>query len=88
MKNLLILLKQVIIPEVNDSKEYIHDLAIFLNQNINNIKKVDFLPFHTLGFKKYMDLNIKNPYLNKKALDEKKCNELYEEFKKEYKKEY
>lgn len=81
-------IRQVIIPEVNDTKEYIHNLAIFLNHNVKNIKKVEFLPFHTLGFKKYTDLNIKNPYINKKAMDEKKCNELYDEFIKEYKKEY
>lgn len=81
-------IRQVIIPNVNDNNEYIHDLAHFINKKIKNVKKVEFLPFHTLGFKKYEDLNIKNPYLNKKAMDEKKCNELYKSFIKKLKKEY
>lgn len=81
-------IRQVIIPNVNDNNEYIHDLAHFVKNNIKNVKNVEFLPFHTLGFKKYEVLNIKNPYINKKAMDEKKCNKLYELFIKELKKEY
>ena len=85
--NKKIWIRQVIIPDVNDNEEYITSLAKYLKK-INNIEKIDFLPFHTLGFKKYIDNNIKNPYQEKKAMDEEKCNELYKEFMKIYKKEY
>ena len=80
-------IRQVIVPNVNDNKQYIKDLATFLKSTIKNIEKVEFLPFHTLGFEKYKDLKIKNPYIAKKAMDEKVCNNLYKLFIEEYKKE-
>ena len=81
-------IRQVIIPDVNDNKNYIKGLANYLEKNINNITKVDFLPFHTLGFSKYKELNIKNPYKEKEAMDDEKCNQLYDYFNKIYKKEH
>ncbi len=80
-------IRQVIIPEENDTEEYVKDLAVYLKNNIKNITKVEFLPFHTMGFQKYEDLKIINPYKNKEAMDKKKCDELYNIFEKEYKKE-
>lgn len=80
-------IRQVIIPDINDNEEYIKDLAKYLHK-IKNIEKVEFLPFHTLGFKKYIDNNITNPYQNKKAMDINKCNKLYDLFNKIYKKEH
>ena len=73
-------IRQVIVPDVNDNEKYINELAKYLNEKIHNIKKIEFLPFHTLGFEKYKNLNIKNPYIEKKAMDEEKCNKLYETF--------
>ncbi len=81
-------IRQVIIPDVNDNEEYVKDLAHFINKNIDNVSKVEFLPFHTLGFTKYKEYKIKNPYENKTALDNKKSIELYKKFEKEYKKEH
>ena len=71
-------IRQVIIPKENDTKEYAKELALFLKQNIKNIKKIEFLPFHTMAFEKYQKLNIKNPYQNKKAMDKEKCKVLEE----------
>lgn len=80
-------IRQVIIPDVNDNEEYMEGLNKYLKK-INNVEKIEFLPFHTLGFKKYNDYNIKNPYQEKKAMDENKCIELYKKFIETYKKEY
>ena len=33
-----------------------------------------------MGFSKYEELNMDNPYKNKKAMDKNKCDELYEYF--------
>ena len=41
-----------------------------------------------MAFTKYTSENIKNPYENKKAMDNKRCEELYDEFMKIFKKEY
>jgi len=78
--NTKVWIRQVIIPDVNDNSEYIQGLAKFLKE-INNIERIDFLPYHKLGDEKYQKLGIDNPYLFKKAMDEEKCRELYEELK-------
>ena len=78
--NVEVWIRQVIIPDVNDNKEYIEKLASFLENNIKNITKVDFLPFHTLGNTKYEELGINNPYKNKVAMDKEKCEELHNYF--------
>ena len=79
-------IRQVIIPDVNDNEIYTKELAKFIKSNINNVKKIEFLPFHTLGNEKYKKRNIKNPYQDKKDMDKNKCNKLYELFIKEYNK--
>lgn len=78
-------IRQVIIPDVNDNKEYIEKLSKFLKRNIRNITKVEFLPFHTMGFEKYKLLKIKNPYQKKVAMDNKKCKDLENYFYKIFK---
>ena len=80
-------IRQVIIPNINDNKKYIKDLAIFLKDNLNNIIKVEFLPFHTMGFSKYKELKIKNPYQKKEAMDKEKCKQLEKYFYTVYQKE-
>lgn len=72
-------IRQVIIPDVNDNYEYIDKLHDFL-KNIKNIEKVEFLPYHKLGSEKYIALNIFNPYKDKREMDKKKCDELYNYF--------
>lgn len=74
--NTKVWIRQVIIPDVNDSKEYVEGLSKFLKQ-INNIEKIEFLPYHKMGDEKYQKLGIYNPYLEKKAMDKDKCEELY-----------
>lgn len=79
-------IRQVIIPDVNDNKEYIDKMINFIQNNIKNVKKIELLPFHTMAFSKYEDLNIQNPYKNKEAMDKQKCQELesYIQYKKEH----
>ena len=61
-------IRQVIIPDFNDNLEYIEKLLNFLKL-IKNVKRIDFLPYHKLGDKKYNKLNIRNPFKNKKEMD-------------------
>lgn len=72
-------IRQVIIPDVTDSVEYMELLADYLKK-VKNITRVDFLPFHTMGFEKYEKLGIENPYKEKSAMDKAKCEELYQIF--------
>lgn len=73
--NTKVWIRQVIIPDINDNENYIKELSIFLKQ-INNIEKVEFLPYHKMGNEKYKKLNISNPYLEKEAMNKEKCEEL------------
>ncbi len=77
--NTKVIIRVVIIPGINDTKEYMNDLKAYISK-IKNIVKVDFLPFHTLGFSKYKEYGIENPFENMKAMDENKCNALYKYF--------
>ena len=73
-------IRQVVIPDVNDNIEYMNNLANFIKENIKSVSKIEFLPFHTLGYTKYDELKINNPYKDKDAMDKEKCNELYNYF--------
>lgn len=72
-------IRQVIVPGINDNEAYIIKLKQFIS-TLNNIEKVEFLPYSTIGVPKYETLNI--PYrLNKvPAMDQKRCQELYSFF--------
>lgn len=72
-------IRQVIIPGIMDNSKYLYSLAKYL-QKIKNIEKIEFLPFHHLGFSKYKDLNLVNSLKDVPEMDPEKCQELYEKF--------
>ena len=51
-------LRQVIVPGINDTKEYILDLKEYI-KDFDNVEKVELLPYHTLGVSKYEKLGLK-----------------------------
>ena len=73
-------IRQVIIPGINDTKEYLIKLKDYLKK-MDNIEKIEFLPFHHLGFDKYEKLNMPNPLKNTKEMDKKETEKLYNIFK-------
>lgn len=84
--NLEVWIRQVIVPGIHDNEDYITKLAKFIKDNIKNVTRVDFLPYHKLGDEKYKKLGIKNPYLDKEAMDKAICEELHKQFMSIYKK--
>ena len=78
-------IRQVIVPGMMDSEEYIDSLAKYILK-IKNIKKIEFLPFHHLGFSKYEQLNYLNPLEEVEEMDKDKCDRLYDKFMEKYKK--
>lgn len=82
-------LRQVIVPDIHDNHDFIVKLYQYIKDhfNLNNIEKIEFIPYHKLGSEKYIQLGIKNVYQDKKEMDPKKCNELYQEFMSLYKKQ-
>ena len=72
-------IRQVVIPDVNDNKDYLIKLKKYLKK-INNVEKIEFLPYHRLGSEKYEKLSIPYPYENKKDMDKEACQKLYNNF--------
>ena len=76
-------IRQVIVPGIMDNDEYLKELAQYLAK-IKNIEKIEFLPFHHLGFSKYEELKLTNPLKDVEEMDVNNCQKLYEKFIKDY----
>ena len=50
----------VLIPEITTKDEYIEKLKIFID-TLDNVEKVEILPYHTMGVHKYKELGIDYP---------------------------
>ena len=78
-------LRVVIVPGINDTKEYVKELISFIKP-IKNVEKIEFLPYHTLGVHKYEDLNITYKLKDVPDMDKDKCKKLEEMLKEGLKK--
>ena len=70
-------LRQVIVPGINDNKEYILNLKEYIKR-FNNVERVELLPYHTMGIEKYKKLHIKYRLNDTPDMDKEKCKELEE----------
>ena len=68
-------LRQVIVPGMYDSKEYILGLKEYI-KDIPNVEKVQLLPYHTMALDKYEKLGIDYPLKGVPDMDKAKCKEL------------
>ena len=74
-------LRQVIVPGINDTEEYILELKKYI-KNIKNVERVELLPYHLYGEEKYKKLGIPYrldgvPAMKKEDLD--KLNQILQE---------
>ena len=60
--NVPVWIRHVLVPTINTQEEYLIETRKFID-TLTNVKKVEILPYHTLGISKYEMLNI--PYLLK-----------------------
>lgn len=74
-KNIPLWIRQVIVPNINDTKESILKLKDFV-KNIKNVQKVELLPYHDMAKNKYKKLNINYRLENTKPMDKNKLKEL------------
>ena len=72
-------IRQVVVPGIMDNVEYLTNLKHFISK-INNVEKIEFLPYHKLGSEKYDKLNLNNPYKDMPEMDKKVCEDLYNKF--------
>ena len=73
-------IRQVIIPGINDNLEYVINLSHFIKNNIKNVTRVDFLPFHRMGKEKYDKMGIPYSYEDKNDMNKNKSEQLYNVF--------
>ena len=76
-------IRQVVVPGNMDNKDYM-DKLLDIVLGINNVEKIEFLPYHKLGSEKYISLGIDNPYFNMPEMDIDKCDKLYNDFMNKY----
>ena len=63
-------IRHVLVPERNDKDEYLHRLADFIH-TLNNVERVEVLPYHTLGVFKWEKLEF---HIRWRASDHRKKN--------------
>lgn len=68
-------IRSVIVPGMNDTEEYILGLRDFI-RGIQNVEKVELLPYETLGVYKYKALHIPYPLSGVPSMDVEKCKKL------------
>ncbi len=68
-------IRQVIVPGITDTYEYITKLNSYIKR-IDNIKKIEFLPYHKLGEEKYKRMKIPYPCDKIPPMDKEKSDEL------------
>ena len=53
-------IRHVLVPGITDEDEYLKELASFID-SLNNVKRVEVLPYHTLGAYKWKELGLNYP---------------------------
>ena len=76
-KKIPLWIRMVIIPGYND-KLLDMDELIKIVKRLDYVEKIELLPYHTLGAKKYESMNIMYPLQNTRAMDVTEINTLQE----------
>lgn len=74
-------IRNVIVPGINDTYEYVEELGAFI-KSLKNIEKVELLPYHTMGVPKYRNLDIPYHLENTEPMNAQRCKELEEKLRK------
>ena len=73
-KDVRLRIRHVIVPEITNTEDQLAKLGVFL-KSLNNIEKIEILPYHTLGKVKYENMGMEYPLGDTPQLSEKdaKC---------------
>lgn len=72
-------IRQVIVPQMTDSIEYLTGLHSYIH-SIPNVEKVELLPYHTMGIEKYKALGISYPLDGVESMDKEQTKKLQNTF--------
>lgn len=73
--NTSVWIRHVVVPGITDSKEHFEKLKDII-KTINNVDKIELLPYHTLGVNKYEVLNYDYKLKNTEPMDKDKCSSI------------
>lgn len=59
-RNVPVWIRHVLVPGITDKEDYLQELAAFIG-TLRNVRRVEVLPYHTLGVYKYQELGIPYP---------------------------
>lgn len=76
-KNIPVWIRHVIVPNITYKTEYLLKLGEFLAE-LNNVKAIDMLPYHTMGVSKYKNLGIPYPLEGTEALTKEHARKAYD----------
>lgn len=68
-------IKHVVVPGLTDDEEHIKNLGEYVS-TLQNVQKVELLPFHQLGANKYQGLGIKYPLEGVQPMDKELTKKL------------
>lgn len=71
-KNKRLWLRTVVVPNINDTEQDMDKYCSLVSEF--RFERYELLPFHTMGFFKYDNLEIDNPLKNTKAMDKDKLD--------------
>lgn len=72
--------RQVVIPGINDTDEYMKNLKDYIKTHIPHAHAVELLPYHRMGEHKYKALGLDIPLAGTPAMDKEKCNILWKKY--------
>ncbi|VYU46923.1 pyruvate formate lyase-activating protein [Clostridium tertium] len=81
--NTKVWIRQVVVPGKTDSEGYMKKLKEFVD-TLDNVEKVELLPYHLLGVNKYESLKLKYRLEGVPAMDKEECKRLKEKYFSEY----
>jgi len=54
-------IRHVLVPTVTDTEENLNAISDFVNK-LNNVKRIEVLPYHKLGLIKWKNMGLNNPF--------------------------
>lgn len=76
-KNIPVWIRHVLVPSINDNEEDLKQLSDFIS-TLQNVEKIDILPYHKLGVYKWEALGLDYPLIDIEPPSEDSVNLAYE----------
>lgn len=64
-----------LIPDFNDNKKNLEEMARFINENLPSVKRIDILPYHSIGESKNARIGKEYAFKHENEIDDAKINE-------------